>query len=106
MRYQRDTEAAHWSHMMQANQDLLCQQATQYKEQGSKLAQSELVMKNLWVENGKLRTALNSTEQRVLQLENLLKYHMSLQNQQLQPPKPDNHSPRSLPFNHQPNFTM
>lgn len=47
------------------------------KLQAEKLAHSDLLMKDLWVENAKLMAALNATEQRVIQLENLLKFQMT-----------------------------
>lgn len=107
MRFKHESDAANWEQLMHAGQDRV-------RQQGDKLAHSEQAMKDLWIENGKLRTALESTEQRVVQLENLLKYHMSLAQQQQQPQhqppqhhfghKNPTHSPRSLPYHHQPNF--
>ena len=48
--------------------------------QAEKLAHADLLLKDLWLENGKLMAALNATEQRVIQLENLLKFQMSTTN--------------------------
>lgn len=48
-----------------------------FELQAEKLAHSEILMKNLWMENARLMAALNATEQRVVQLENLLKFQMT-----------------------------
>jgi len=45
--------------------------------QAEKLAHADLLLKDIWVENAKLMSALSGTEQRVIQLEKLLKIQMS-----------------------------
>ncbi|ODM99494.1 Ninein-like protein [Orchesella cincta] len=70
-------EISNWESLMQASQELLRQHVVKHKEQAEKLAHSDLLMKDLWVENAKLMAALNATEQRVMHLDNLLKFHMN-----------------------------
>lgn len=106
MRYKHETEVANWESLMHASQELVRQQAVKHKDQAEKLAHSELLMKDLWIENAKLMSALNATEQRVIHLENLLKYQSKSSSSPQQQPQSSS-SPRSLqypPQHH--NFTI
>jgi hypothetical protein len=96
MRHTHQGEIFKFEQVVRASQDLI-------REQTEKLIKSELLMKDLWMENAKLLAALKVHEQRVMQLENLVKYHMQTQEPQ-QSSNSSNLAPRSLQHQHHANF--
>jgi hypothetical protein len=77
MRNQYASELYRLESLLKQSEMLCHQHAQKCNEQAEKLAHSDLLVKDLWLENAKLLAALNSTEERVVQLENLLKFQMS-----------------------------